>query len=318
MDFTSQIIQQLAKEHYGLLVNVKPLNGYDELNFLLTDDHERKYIFKVATDAHGYDFLDAQVCIVAHLAQSKVADKFQKYLKNKNGQALTTLCSNGTNYYLRVLTYLEGDFWVNANAFPDELFLSLGSLLGEMDNCLQEFKHLAMHRYYEWDIANALDAEQNLQYIKNHEKRRIAAYFLLQFRSEVSPLHSLLRKAYIHNDANDYNLLTSNDAVIGLIDFGDMVYSYLINNLAIACTYAMFQQADVLSAATLVVRGYHEQFPLTEQELSVLYYLIAGRLCISVTRSAYNASLNSDNEHHFITENHAWELLYKLLEINPI
>lgn len=318
MDFTSQIIQQLAKEHYGLLVNVKPLNGYDELNFLLTDDHERKYIFKVATDAHGYDFLDAQVCIVAHLAQSKVADKFQKYLKNKNGQALTTLCSNGTNYYLRVLTYLEGDFWVNANAFPDELFLSLGSLLGEMDNCLQDFKHLAMHRYYEWDIANALDAEQNLQYIKNHEKRRIAAYFLLQFRSEVSPLHSLLRKAYIHNDANDYNLLTSNDAVIGLIDFGDMVYSYLINNLAIACTYAMFQQTDVLSAATLVVRGYHEQFPLTEQELSVLYYLIAGRLCISVTRSAYNASLNSDNEHHFITENHAWELIYKLLEINPI
>lgn len=318
MDFTSQIIQQLAKEHYGLLVNVKPLNGYDELNFLLTDDHERKYIFKVATDVHGYDFLDAQVCIVAHLAQSKVADKFQKYLKNKNGQALTTLCSNGTNYYLRVLTYLEGDFWVNANAFPDELFLSLGSLLGEMDNCLQDFKHLAMHRYYEWDIANALDAEQNLQYIKNHEKRRIAAYFLLQFRSEVSPLHSLLRKAYIHNDANDYNLLTSNDAVIGLIDFGDMVYSYLINNLAIACTYAMFQQTDVLSAATLVVRGYHEQFPLTEQELSVLYYLIAGRLCISVTRSAYNASLNSDNEHHFITENHAWELLYKLLEINPI
>src|SRR5205823_4509247 len=47
-------------------------------------------------------------------------------------------------------------------------------------------------------------------------------------------------------------------------------------------------------------------------------YLIAARLCISVTQSAYNASIETNNEHHFISEKPAWELLHKLIRINPI
>lgn len=317
MEFTEQDIEQLAKEQYQLTAAAKELNGYDELNFLLTDDAGKKYIFKIATDEHGYDFLDAQVKIINHLAASNVSNKFQQFVLNTNGQTLTTIERNGRNYYLRILSFLEGTFLVDATQYSDELFLNLGKLLGEMDKALQNFSHLAMHREYVWDIANSLDAETNLLCIREHEKRRIAAYFLMQFREEVAPLQHQLRKAYIHNDANDYNVLVHENDVVGLIDFGDMVYSHLINNVAVACTYAMFQQNDVLNAAVHVVKGYHQQYPLTEKELSVLYYLIAGRLCISVSRSAFNASQSSVNEHHFITEKHAWELLYQLIEINP-
>ena len=80
----------------------------------------------------------------------------------------------------------------------------------------------------------------------------------------------------------------------------------------------MLDEEDPLTAAASIVEGYHKAYALTEQELDLLYYLIAGRLCISVTQSAYNASLDSNNEHHFITEKPAWDLLYKLIEINPI
>ncbi|MEP6846254.1 MAG: aminotransferase class III-fold pyridoxal phosphate-dependent enzyme, partial [Panacibacter sp.] len=59
-------------------------------------------------------------------------------------------------------------------------------------------------------------------------------------------------------------------------------------------------------------------YPLTEQEIDLLYYLIAARLCISVTQSAHNASIETNNEHHFISEKPAWDLLYKLICINPI
>ncbi|MEO8568269.1 MAG: aminotransferase class III-fold pyridoxal phosphate-dependent enzyme [Ginsengibacter sp.] len=318
MNFTQQDIQLLAKQHYHIDAVAKELNGYDELNFLLTDAQGKKYIFKIATDEHGYDFLDAQAKIINHLKESKVAGKFQKLILDKNGQALTTIKKNGKHYYLRILSFLEGTFWVDVEQNNDELFLSLGNILGEMDRALKDFSHPSMHRDYEWDIANAADSESNLHYITDHEKRRIASYFIMQFREEVIPMQHKLRKAYIHNDANDYNVLVKENAVTGLIDFGDMVFSHLINNLAVACTYAMFQQKDVLHSASLVVKGYHQYYPLTEQELSVLYYLVAGRLCISVTKSAYNASLNSSNEHHFITEKNAWELLYQLIEINPV
>jgi len=318
MNFSEQEVRQLAKLHYHVDGVVATLSGYDELNYLLTATDGRKYIFKIATDEHGYDFLDAQVKIINHLSRSPVRDNFQQYLKNAEGQELTTIVIDNKNYYLRVLSFLEGTFWVDANNHTDALMISLGSMLGQMDRALQDFKHPAMHRHYVWDIQTALDARQYLSYIRDHERRRIAAYFLLQFETEVVPFQPLLRTAYIHNDANDYNVIVNGDEVTGLIDFGDMVYSNLANSVAVACTYAMFQQRDVLHAAAGVVKGYHEKYPLTEKEIELLYYLIAGRLCISVTRSAYNASLSSNNEHHFITEKHAWELLYKLIEINPV
>ncbi len=318
MTFLENDIQQLAKKHYGLAVIAKALNGYDEQNFLLTGSDGEKYIFKVATDEHGLHFLDAQVRIINHLAKSAVANRLQQFVLNTEGIELTTLVIEGKNYYLRILSFLEGVFWVDAPLRSDALHLDLGRFLGQMDEALKDFSHPAMHRHYTWDISTATDANYKLHCITSHERRRIAGYFLLQFETEVLPVLASLRHAYAHNDANDYNVLVNGNTVCGLIDFGDMVYTALINNVAVACTYAMLNSAEPLQAATMVVKGYNGGYPLTQQELELLYYLIAARLCISVTQSAYNASLSSDNEHHFITEKPAWELLYKLIRINPI
>ncbi|MEG1238118.1 MAG: aminotransferase class III-fold pyridoxal phosphate-dependent enzyme [Flavobacterium sp.] len=318
MTFSEAAIQDLVKEHYGLTVTVKALNGYDELNFLLSNDKNEKYILKVSNESHSFPFLEAQVEIIKHLTRSNISNCFQHFCINKQGGELTKIVLDNHIYYIRILNFLEGIFWVDEKAKTTELHYNLGSFLGSMDNALKDFSHPAMHRNYTWDISHASEAGDNLKHILNHEKRRIAGYFLLQFDTEVLPQIHRLRHAYIHNDANDYNVLVQGNRVSGLIDFGDMVYTALINNLAIACTYAMLDEEDPIAVAASIVQGYHEAYKLTEQELDLLYYLIAGRLCISVTQSAYNASLDSNNEHHFITEKPAWDLLYKLIQINPI
>ncbi|WP_202701993.1 aminotransferase class III-fold pyridoxal phosphate-dependent enzyme [Flavobacterium sp. UGB4466] len=318
MIFSEATIQDLVKEHYGLNVTVKALNGYDELNFLLSNEKNEKYILKVSNESHPFPFLEAQINIIQHLKKSPVSNCFQHFSINKHGEELTKIVSNSQTYYIRILNFLEGVFWVDEKAKTKELQYDLGSFLGKMDHALQDFSHPAMHRNYTWDISRASEAADNLKYILNHEKRRISGYFLLQFDTEVLPQLHRLRHAYVHNDANDYNVLVQDNRVSGLIDFGDMVYTALINNLAIACTYAMLDEEDPVAVAALIVEGYHKSYALTEQELDVLYYLIAGRLCISVTQSAYNASLDSNNEHHFITEKPAWNLLFKLIQINPI
>ncbi|EKT3957121.1 aminotransferase class III-fold pyridoxal phosphate-dependent enzyme [Flavobacterium psychrophilum] len=318
MKFSEAHIELLAKDHYGLFVSAKMLNGYDELNYLLTDINNKQFILKVSDENQPFLFLDAQVKIIKHLSNSSISNNFQQFCINNQGDELTAVENEGKNYYLRILSFLEGDFWVDKLEKSNILYSQLGHFLGTMDKSLQDFSHTAMHRQYTWDISRASDANHRLKYIKNHEKRRIASYFLLQFDTEVLPKIHTLRHAYIHNDANDYNVLVDDNTVTGLIDFGDMVYTALINNLAIACTYAMLSHEDPLSAATLIVKGYHESYALTTQELDVLYYLIAGRLCISVTQSAFNGSLDTNNDHHFITEKPAWDLLYKLIKINPI
>ena len=318
MKFTESFITNLIQEQYKLDVSCKILNGYDELNFLLTDSFDKKYIFKIATEEHNPYFLDAQVQMLKLLSKSKLAEKFQHYIATVSKEDVGQMTIEGTKYYYRLLSFLEGDFWVNQKEKSPVLARNLGQFLGEMDSLLKDFKHAAANRYYEWDIKNTLDARKNLHCIKSHENRRLVSYFLLQFETEVTPNISSLRTATIHNDANDYNVLVNGDAVSGLIDFGDMVHTSLINNLAIACTYAMLDSEKPLEVAAEIAKGYHEKMPLTEQELSLLYYLIGGRLCISLCQSAYNYSKDSTNEHHFLTEKPALKLLQQLIRINPL
>ena len=64
--------------------------------------------------------------------------------------------------------------------------------------------------------------------------RRLVGKLAADFERTVAPLLPSLRRSVIHNDANDFNVLvgggsdlyTRNQSVVGLIDFGDMVYSY--------------------------------------------------------------------------------------------
>lgn len=316
--FTEAQITELVAKHYGIAVSSKKLTGEYDLNYLLRAADGKKYILKISGSNVNPDFADAQVKIINHLAGSAVHDQFQQHVPNKNGEDLTIIHQDGQQWYIRLLTFLEGSFWIDAAGLKSEVYEALGSFLGAMDKALTSFSHPAMHRHYLWDISRAAEAQDKLQYIKDHEQRRIAGYFLLQFQTEVQPVLHTLRHAYIHNDANDTNVLVKDNAIAGLIDFGDMVYSALINNLAVACTYAIMDKENPVLYASLIVQGYHAGYPLEEKEIDLLYYLIAARLCISVAQSAYNASLETNNTHHFISEDAAWRLLCKWIRINPL
>jgi len=310
-------VLEMVLAEYGITVFAQRLAGYDEQNFRLTDTEGKNYLLKIAPHSTQRAFLEAQIAILGQLADSEIAPCFQQTIKNIRGETITKVIHHGQVHYMRLFTFIEGHFWVEQLNRSSELHVALGAFMGKMDKALSGFSHPAMHRRYTWDISTALDNLDKLDTVKDPELRRIAGYFLLQFESQVQPVIHRLRHAYVHNDANDYNVLCEGDRIVGLIDFGDMVHTMLINNVAVACTYALFGENDPLSVAARVVKGYHAEFPLHEEEADLLYYLIAGRLCISVIQSAMQTTLQSENPHHFITENHAWSLLRKWIRINP-
>jgi 4-aminobutyrate aminotransferase-like enzyme len=105
--------------------------------------------------------------------------------------------------------------------------------------------------------------------------------------------------------------------VTGVIDFGDMVYSQTVNEVAIACAYAMLDKADPLAAAKWVVGGYHQVNPLTGRELTVLFDLICMRLCMSVCHCAHQSRQEPKNEYLRISQKPAWTLLRRLADVHP-
>lgn len=318
MILSEQYIKELLHKYYAIdNAAVEKIEGYEDQNFMVKNVSGSKFIAKVTVDAANPSFLDAQLKAMDHLRSKDKEIGIQEVIANTGGNNLTIVSIDGKVLYLRLLSFLEGTFISDLKEVPDPVFESLGTVLATMDLHLKDFAHPAAYRFTEWDLAQVLNSSAHLQHIEDHEKRTMVDYFLLQYEMEVMPLRRQLRKAVIHNDANDYNILVSNGLVTGIIDFGDMVETALIDNVAIACTYAMFRSDAPLNRAAILIKSYHRIYPLTENELSVLYYLIAARLCMSVLTSAKKRS-ESENAHHFISEDDAWRLLYQWIKINPL
>src|SRR6202035_4468186 len=100
--------------------------------------------------------------------------------------------------------------------------------------------------------------------------------------------------------------------VTSLLDFGDIVYSATVCNLAIALAYVMLDEQDPIAAAAQVVAAYHETRRLTGPEIDALYTLAAARLAMSVCYCAWQARKAPDNHYLNISNRPAWELIERL------
>jgi 4-aminobutyrate aminotransferase-like enzyme len=90
--------------------------------------------------------------------------------------------------------------------------------------------------------------------------------------------------------------------VVGLIDFGDMVHSYTVGELAVAIAYVVLDKADPVATAARMVAGYAEEYPLTEDEIEALWGLVLMRLCMSACLAAHQHQQQPENEYLEISQ----------------
>jgi Ser/Thr protein kinase RdoA (MazF antagonist) len=141
--------------------------------------------------------------------------------------------------------------------------------------------HPGALRDLDWNICNAGRSAERLHHIADKQDRALLERFLARFEDKVAPRLPKLRSAVVHNDANDWNVLVESadhDRIAGVIDFGDAVYAPVIAESAIAAAYAALDHADPIGAAAAIARGFHTEYPLLEEEIDLLFDLIAMRL----------------------------------------
>jgi Ser/Thr protein kinase RdoA (MazF antagonist) len=182
---------------------------------------------------------------------------------------------------------------------------SLGAVLADFDRALQGFSHPAMHRHLHWDVKRANKALEHISLL-TPEQQKVVQLFMEHWAGID---WNSLRHSLIHGDANDYNILVRDGRVVGLIDFGDMVYSATACDLAIALAYSLLGHGDPLAAAGVIIRSYHRRFALTEPEIDALYPLMTARLCMSLCYSAYNSRAKHDDPYQQVTAGPGWAAL---------
>jgi len=307
----------LQKEFGFESPKIKKLNGYFNINYAVSDSSS-SFILKTYRFEKGlFDIIEAENKALLHLNLSE-KDKYPNPIPFASGEYLQMIHLKGEETICRLLSFLEGNFL--GNTPPTEaLYGSFGTFLARLNRSLEDFSNYVLKaRELDWDIKYLHLNKKYLEDIENPSDRNIARHFFIQFEENVTPILPELRKQVIHGDANEWNVLVESQKVSGIIDFGDLSYSPLINEVAIALTYIIYDKENPLDWVEGFLKAYHKINPLLEVELDLLYYLIAARLCISVCQSAHARKVDPENTYAAVSEKSAWALLYKLVGISPL
>ncbi len=304
---------QLTRRLYHLTASARELPSDRDQNFLLTAASGKRFVLKISHAAEQRAILDFQNRAMAHLTARLSATAFPRVIPTVTGEEIFSLQHKEQRRLVRLLSYLPGLPLAKVKPHSAELLRELGTFLGRMDTALVNFTHPAMRRTLQWDLQHAARTiRAHIQDIGNSDRREIVKRFLHQFEARILPALPDLPASVIHGDANDYNVLTQDNRISGLIDFGDMVYTPTVFEVAIAAAYAMLGKDDPLAAAAHVIAGYQQAKPLSQIELDVLPVAITARLCVSVTLSAYQQKLEPHNAYLRISEAPAWAVLERV------
>ncbi|MEE8141853.1 MAG: aminotransferase class III-fold pyridoxal phosphate-dependent enzyme, partial [Planctomycetota bacterium] len=310
--------ERLVHEHYGFTGSAVFLVGEYNRNFRIEVKNGTQFVLKVSPEPR--QALELQGQALEYLA---VRDfPCPAVQRTRRGDSLWQLHdAKGALCHGWMLSYLPGQLWAQSARSSAKLREDLGLFLGKLDGLLLGFSHPAARRTLRWDLKNASMLRDTLDSIPELHRRALVDRLLRRFSAFVEPVFSELRSSVIHNDANDHNVLVSpsrdgGEQLSGIIDFGDMVHTATVCELAIGASYALLHQVDPLAAASSVVRGYHQVFPLQEQELEVLFHLICTRLAVSACISSQRKLMAPGNQYLQISAQPVWAALEKLSAID--
>ena len=316
--FSVDQARAILAESYEVNGSATPLPSERDQNFRVDVSPTERYVLKIANVSEEPRLVEAQNAALSHLAGR--ASICPRPVPAKDGQLITHFEGpDGHTYLVRLLTYLDGVPLGRLNEKSPELLRSLGESLGMLDHALEDFDHPAFHRELHWDLAQGLDVVRRYASLIDDSRVRGLVESLASDvdRYTVERLASL-RQSVVHNDANDYNVLVGGDSevqsIVGLIDYGDMVHSYTIGDLAIGVAYALLDAPDPLDVAAIVTGGYHAQNPLDSNETGALYGLICLRLCMSVCIAAHQTRQRPDDSYLAISQEPIRRTLPKLAE----
>jgi Ser/Thr protein kinase RdoA (MazF antagonist) len=302
----------IAQRLFGLEGPLKLLNGERDLNFLIATPRG-KFVFKIANALESPAMLECQHLVFQRLADAEVFPLVATALTSLNGRLIESVSdARGIEHCCRVLPFLHGRVMADIVDLKTAVLEDLGRRLALLDKALDGFTHAGLERPLLWNMEQALSVLENYKpLLTSDAQRALVEHFETGFREHVVPVQAQLRRAVIHNDANRGNVLVDEAGlkVTSIIDFGDMMNSWLVVEPAIAATYAMHGQADPLASAQTLLRGYHQTLPLTTTETSLMFDLMCMRLCMSVCICAHQQRLEPDNEYLSIDAEESWELL---------
>ncbi|MBI1215496.1 MAG: phosphotransferase [Alphaproteobacteria bacterium] len=302
---------QVAQDVFDVAGEITPLTSERDQNFRITSADGAGYVLKITNPAEDRSVTNMQTQALLHIASVDPGLPVPKVFPCRDGKSEPVVkLPDGTSRIVRLLSFMPGEM-LNSVARTKAQRNDLGQTQARLDLALRGFFHPAAGHELLWDIKHSGKLRPLLEHIKDKERNALATKFLDGFERNALPVMPKLRGQVIHNDFQPWNVLVDavdHDKVAGVIDFGDLVYAPMIDDLAVACAYHLGGAPEPLDFVAEIVAGYNAVLPLEDAETDILFDLIAARLVMTVAITGWRAALHPENATYILRNNPlSWE-----------
>ena len=321
---TAAEARALAARHWRLEGDTRELPSERDRVFEIAADDGERAILKVSNGLERAGTLDLQARLIDALAGSGLPFRFPTPRAAEDGEARVRVDLRGRDHFVRLLDHVPGIPLGDIDPVTPALRRDVGELVGRIARVVGESDLEEADRDMAWDLRGAATLiEAHLDAIPTPGERALVEAVLERARTRVTPRAPELVEGVIYNDANPANILvtlptpSSAPVIVGAVDFGDAIRSWVVADLAVACAYAGLGSRDPVGAFADVVRGYVEARPLPGVEADLVLELVQLRLALSVTIASVRAAHEPENEYLRVSRAPALETLERLARSSP-
>ena len=298
---STEDVEKLARDRYGLTATAARLTGERDENFRLTCADGARYVLKIASAAEEPEITDLPTAALLHLERVDPRFPCPRLVRTLDGRTVCRYRDRaGLERTVRILTYLPGKTLRSTTRSRAQRVAS-GRIAARLGLALREFTHPAARRPLIWDLRNVGRVVGLLEDLPDLREREQIMSLLGRIAMLTDGGWPRLRQQVINNDLTDLNLLVAPDGeavIVGVIDFGDLVHTALVADVAIVAADQLAAGESVRDSLADIVIGYGQTLPLLPSELELLNPLIAGRVLTDVVIPAWHRQRNPGGTHY--------------------
>ncbi len=316
----------LSADVFGVQGRARRLGSHQDLNVRI-DAADGAYVLKVANQSVSAEELDLQNAAMRHVAAALAREGLAvpTAMRTPDGTDVvsTPAQSAAGGSLVRLLTFLDGDLLSDAGFLSAPVLRGVGRTVAATSLALADFDHPAADRVLQWDPRRASHVVDALVgAVAERQQQELVVRVTEAAARELDLLAPRLRQQVIHADLADYNLVArrgpdGRPLVSGVIDFGDVVRSWLVGDLATAATSLLGRpRSKPVHDVAEVVAGFHERRPLLEPEVAAVWPLVCARAAVLAVTVEHQLGEDPSNRYLLAERGSDWSILERVAAVD--
>lgn len=307
------VAEEIARVRFGVTGTAVELGSQQDANFKITSP-AGAFVLKVSNPVFGAADLDAQDRAAAHVAALEPDVRVPVAVPGPDGATLQAVDVDGLSTTARLVRYVEGRMLSEAPYLAPSVVADLGGLAGRTVRALASFGGDLPERELQWDLRHAEEVVTRLaSYVDRPGGAAAAQAAAAGAARALAAVADQLPLQPIHGDLTDDNVVAVADPAgrlrpVGVIDFGDLVRSWAVGELAVTLSSVLAHADGDLSRLLPAVRAFAAVRPLSEAELEALWPLTVLRAAALMVSGQQQAGIDGDNEYAARSLEREWQI----------